>query len=406
VRANLLKIENARITHLSNLCDNADIQLFTTGMTRVYHLFILPIEHTVHTVHICNRKHKRIIPFHSSAMKEYQFEKVTFIPSPLTNGECIPKITIGDQEARDFQPEDMSRVMDYENMPPPPPDAPHGHLEFEMDDDATVSDDAPPKFPKRYFCLRGNFIFYYDMEDVDSSYNRYGAKFNAAPLGVIPLERTKVEFPQGGRRVFREHSKTEARSGYEMMIRHVPRAGAGLTNANDGDGTSVVGGGAGGGTATATGVKSGKRRAPAYLVCDSSGQRDLWKKAIEVRSEMFQKPTKLRAAGTNANVSKIARAEGGSRSPDHGAGNRKTSRRVGGEISVLAGVIETEEQKDIDEALEQFGSKTLFDDADWVNEYFESHDQVEGSEMCTKLERWQTSIKKGLRGGKSYFLDL
>lgn len=274
-----------------------------------------------------------------------------------------------------------------------------------MDDDATVSDDAPPKFPKRYFCLRGSFIFYYDLDDVDASSSSYGydggTKFKAAPLGVIPLERTKVEFPQGGRRVFREHAKTDARSGYEMMIRHVPRRDA---NDAGGDGASVVGSG------TVTGMKKEKRRAPAYLVCDSSGQRDKWKAAIELRNNFNNKPTKLRPTGTNAlNLPTSSRLEGySSKSPDGaGLGGRRggrssthppSPRRVGGEISVLAGVIEAGEQKDIDEALQQFGGKTLFDEARWVNEFFESREQTEGAEMCAQLERWQTSIKKGLRG--------
>lgn len=327
-------------------------------------------------------------------MIEYKEELVTFIPSPLNNGEFIPKIAIGKEDIRPFQADDMSRVLDYHFITEkPPPDTLHGHLELELDDDATVSDDAPPKFPKRYFCLRGNFIFYFDIENVDPSYDQYGAKFNSEPLGVIPLERTAVEFPPGGRRAFREHAKTEARNGYEMMIRHVPRAGQ---SSAEGDNSSVVGSGA------AQATKATKRRAPAYLVCESLGQRELWANAIRTRADLYQKPTKLRAAGTNA-----LNNSGGDVIPEHGVGNKKSRssasassspRRVGGEISVLAGVIESGEQKDIDEALQQFGSKTLFEEGGWVNEYFQSHDQFEGTELCLKLESWQTSIKKGLRG--------
>jgi hypothetical protein len=76
----------------------------------------------------------------------------------------------------------------------------------------------------------------------------------------------------------------------------------------------------------------------------------------------------------------------------------ETSRRVGGEISVLAGVLQKEEQKDIDEALQTFGTRTLFQEDVWVDDFFQRHSENEGADMCQKFERWQTSIKKGLRG--------
>jgi len=305
---------------------------------------------------------------------------------------------------------------------PPPPDAQHGHLEFEMDDDdMTIRDDAPPKFPKRYFCLRGSFIFYYDMKDVDNSYDKasfdrhdHAATFLGPPLGVIPVERTKVEFPPGGRRVFREHANTEARNGYEMMIRHVARA----ANINS-TSTSTIG------TGTqkqekensAGAASAAKRRAPAYLVMDSLGQREAWADAIRFRADVYKKDTKLRPAGTNpdelnmdANIhigagdkmgtdifDVLDPSKGGKKgisSPTRG----EASRRVGGEISVLAGIIEKEEQTDINEALQMFGTRTLFQEDIWVNDFFEQNDENEGADMCQKFERWQTSIKKGLRG--------
>jgi hypothetical protein len=326
--------------------------------------------------------------------KEYQFEKVTYEPSPQNNGEFLPHITIGESSHRAFHPSDMERVLDYDNMPePPPPDAPHGHLEFEMDDDAmTIRDDAPPKFPKRFFCLRGSFIFYYDGKDVDTNYDqatfdRHEAKFHDVPLGVIPLERTTVEFPPGGRRAFREHANTEARNGYEMMIRHVAR----VSHKEKDPATEAAGAAA----------VTAKRRAPAYLVMDSLGQRDAWADAIRFRADVYKKDTKLRPAGTAPDPPAGAKIGTGTLNSGTTGGKKGAappSRRVGGEISVLAGVIETEEQTDIDKALQTFGTKTLFQEEDWVNEFFENHNEHEGADICQQLERWQTSIKKGLRG--------
>lgn len=354
--------------------------------------------------------------------REYQFEKVTYEPSPQNNGEFLPQITIGESSHRPFHPSDMDRVLDYDNMPePPPPDSQHGHLEFEMDDDdMTIRDDAPPKFPKRYFCLRGSFIFYYDMKDVDSSnsYDKasfdrhdHSAKFLGPPSGVIPLERTTVEFPPGGRRVFREHANTEARNGYEMMIRHVARA---ANISSTGAGTGAVTGMQKQEKETSAGAASAaKRRAPAYLVMDSLGQREVWADAIRFRADVYKKDTKLRPAGTNPEelnnntgaddmmgtdiFDVLDSSKGGKKgisSPTRG----ETSRRVGGEISVLAGVLQKEEQKDIDEALQTFGTRTLFQEDVWVDDFFQRHSENEGADMCQKFERWQTSIKKGLRG--------
>ncbi len=345
--------------------------------------------------------------------KEYKFERVCYEPSRLNNGEFIPRVAIvtnkadndkpndgtSTEEYRDFRSDDMLRVLDFDNMPEPPPsDAVFGHLEFELDDDDTVTEDAPPKFPKRYFVLRGSYVFYFALEDVDgidksggTTQGRYqqqeAPKFKGSPLGVIPLERTLVEFPAGGRRCFREHAKTDARNGYEMMIRHMGRGGTGPTEAS--------------------GAVTTKRRAPAYVVCDTNGQRELWRKAIVNRADAHRKDTKLRPAGVtnipertqdiSGGESNIGRKFKGRGSPLRGD-TLSAERRVGGNISVLAGVIEAEEQKDIDEALEQFGNSAFFEEVDWVNKFFQNHDEYESLNTSRKLERWQTSIKKGLRG--------
>lgn len=357
------------------------------------------------------------------------YEKVTFAASPLNNGEFIPLVEFGSAgNTRPFVSSDMHRVLDFPNMPSPPPhSAPHGHLEFEMDDDdQTIRDDAPPKFPKRFFCLRGSFIFYFDLQDVVASsrdHRRHRQdlpEFLNAPIGVIPLERTTVEFPPGGRRVFREHANTEATQGYELMIRHAPARASTLTSATTAaaaaEGEHVAGG------TTPSSTKIAKRRAPAYLVMDSLGQRDAWAEAIRLRAEAYRKETKLRMTGDgsmddgtlDATTGKdgmmneyikgdtmdsaTATATATVRSYSPTSRNKFGSRPIGGDISLLAGVIEAEEQKDINEALKTFGVQTFFQEKYWINNFFQKHDEEEGKELCEKLERWQISIKKGLRG--------
>jgi hypothetical protein len=48
--------------------------------------------------------------------------------------------------------------------------------------------------------------------------------------------------------------------------------------------------------------------------------------------------------------------------------------------------------------LRTFGVQTFFQEKYWINNFFQKHDEEEGKELCEKLERWQISIKKGLRG--------
>lgn len=307
-------------------------------------------------------------------------QRVTFIPNPLNNGEYVPQIE-SDGRVIEFTGDHMEQVLDFENLPePPPPDAPHRHLEFEYDDNETMT----PQFPKRYFCLRGSFIFYFDMKDVDGNvYNHAGVKFLGLPKGVIPLERTVVEIPPGGRRVFREHSNTEARNGYEIMIRHVGRGGLSLLDSPGGNGDlSTV---------------TTKRRAPAYIVLDSLGQRDAWAKAIRTRADIHKRETVLRAAGvqsrSTAELDKDHAVAPGNPFAKNGKG-----RNIGGSISLLAGIIEQNEQRDIDNAIEEFGNNALFEESEWINDYFKSHDEKEASALTSKLEQWQSSIKKGLRG--------
>jgi len=357
-----------------------------------------------------------------------QYEKVTFAASPLNNGEFIPLVEVGGSattgnhdnhdNTRPFGASDLARILDFPNMPsPPPPSAPHGHLEFEMDDDdQTIRDDAPPKFPKRFFCLRGSFIFYFDLADValHDPRRRHGQElpeFLNGPIGVIPLERTTVEFPPGGRRVFREHANTDATQGYELMIRHVPaRSSSTLNNADHAGAEGEMG--------RSGGAKITKRRAPAYLVMDSLGQRDAWAEAIRIRAEAYRKETKLRSTGDGVSsimeggMMEIDGIEGGgggeivassrsrtrSKSSSPSRGGNVGLRSIGGDISLLAGIIEEKEQTDIKEALRTFGSQTFFHEKEWLHDYFKNHDEEEGRELCYKMERWQVSIKKGLRG--------
>ena len=175
-------------------------------------------------------------------------EHVVTAAHPTDAAQHIPRIHGGgttgssDDDVRPFRPDDMPRVLDYEGMPPPPEDCVMLHGEAAEENNNNNAN--LPEFPERVVVLRGAYLFYYDPDDVDDDDDGTNAhsddKYVGPPLGVIPLDRVVVEFPPGGRRVFREHAPTDARNGYEMLVRHrgeVGGAGGDNGDGNDSDGS-------------------------------------------------------------------------------------------------------------------------------------------------------------------------
>ena len=280
-------------------------------------------------------------------------------------------------------------------------------------------------FPRRHIAMRGGFIFYFDEKDMDESGGN-----GPLPLGVIPLGRCDVEFPPGGRRVFREHAHTDARSGYEMMIKHRGDEGEGAENS----------------------------RPLAFLVSESLGERHLWAAAIRTRSEVYRKDTKLRptSAGGGGGISNsgtgVARESGGTvhvtnpftddvssskpgrtpadpmtsgggtgvappvgrrklrRAPkptaqgmnrdDLAGADRKENKIVtvdGVEVNSSALGVSGEEADNVHAALKQFG-RGSFEKDKWVGLFFSAHNEFDAPNMCQTLEEWQNALKKGLSG--------
>ena len=322
----------------------------------------------------------------------FSFDQVTYIPSPLNNGECIPRIaTLQTNEdgtthrpstasssnndnanLRPFRTDDFARILDYDAVPTsPPPDTLLGHLELQLDQDGDEHEHELT-FPKRYCALRASYIFYFDREYVETHDGM--DVLTAPPLGCIPLERTMVEFPPGGRRCFREHAGTkEARQGYEILIRHSLRQDA----TQDGSSGKKI------------------RRAPAYLICESLGQREAWASAIRIRANLYRKPVELRATGEVVAGGSAAESRGSAiTSSVTGLGGGG----VGGQISVLAGLMHENEQRDVERVLTEFGNLTSFNETNYVNTLFETQYEYESPVQTSQLEQWQESIRKGLRG--------
>ncbi|KAL7540649.1 hypothetical protein ACHAWF_006744 [Thalassiosira exigua] len=308
------------------------------------------------------------------------------------------------EDVRPLRSPDVDRVLDFPNMPDPPPPCHAMHCEAPgsgIDDDADGGgggmDDAYDggvAFPKRSIKLAGGYVFL-------SRVKKEGSGERANPqqggkVACIPLRGCEVEFPPGGRRVFREHAHTGARRGYEMAIR-VKRG-------------------------------PGEEKVTCYIVLDSLGSREAWSRAIRSRHDVGNKPTVLRpggiagsrlqdaddalygdgGAGTRGGrggvapfPSTSARAAGPGHGPSHRAGRSQKSllrSSVAGPSSRSAtGAAEAGGNPDLDAAVERFGSSNFREDA-WVHDFLAKHPADDLAGECDRLDKWTVAIKDGLRG--------
>ena len=307
--------------------------------------------------------------------KEFVEERVAYIVDKEHVDRYTPRISVMktidragrakvEKSFRTFSTDDISRVLDFENVPDPPPDGPMMHGEGGLND---------MKFPKRHICLRGGYIFYFDLNDVSGTGQSHYVNYHGPPIGVIPLDKVKIEFPPGGRRVFREHAQSDARTGYELAILHLS--------------------------------KDETARPPAFIAADSLALRDKWANAIKARAEVeahtplraqlygqeetfATKPAEILKERENQKKDMLERSEQG--------GKRETRRK--GRRSSLDNGKDGNSGDDnlIGDALQEFG-KNNFQEKAWVDNYFETHNDIDADQKGRQLEQWQEAIKKGLK---------
>lgn len=210
--------------------------------------------------------------------------------------------------------------------------------------------------------------------------------YHGPPKGVIPLDKVKVEFPPGGRRVFREHAQTNARTGYELAILH-------------------------------TDINVERPRPPAFVVAESMTQRDKWAKAIMARSaiegftklragskfsaedpSLLTKPTELlqqsligknRAAGDADRMTL--------NSPMKESKHRSSTRKGKRVTRNVKSKGDGSEEITIQDVLKEFGKKT-YSEEKWISHYFENHSELDSASRCRLMEKQQEAIKRGLKG--------
>lgn len=320
--------------------------------------------------------------------KEFVEEKVAYVVDQAHPDKFNPRISISktvdrigrakvEKTFRPFETDDIARVLDFEQVPDPPPDGPMMHCEVEEMDLA---------FPSRHFCLRGGFLFYFDLSDASGTGQSHYITYHGPPMGVIPLDKVKIEFPPGGRRVFREHAHTNARNGYELVILHEP----------DDE------------------TKEG-RRPPAFVVAESLGNREKWASALRARAKMDQTTTMRAVAYTGdsslftkpqellkeANDNKAqSREEATSVAVQTPAGKEKKAKGRSNRRTSTTGKKDKEggdgDDNVIQEALQEFG-KNNFLEKNWIDSYFETHNDFDAPARCRQMEQWQQAIKSGLK---------
>ena len=325
-------------------------------------------------------------------------ERVSSAPHPDQPNNFIAQIHTtkksGVTGTRPFETTDMNRVLDFE-------DAGRivavGRDETVMIGDYEGDGTGQISFPIHHVVLRGGFIFCYDPDDVDNGNGGRYTTYEAPPARVIPLDHVDVQFPPGGRRVFREHAQTAAQTGYELIIQHVPTEGS----------------------------SEGGMRPPAFLVADSLGKRNKWKEAVMARTRL-NKPTLLRAGYTSAAAAAAAASEdpmSQQNKADRNAKMEESSRKdkmlsmvnepaasksnvaFGGRSharnreakSMEKKILEVSEDADLAAAVLEFGT-TEFSDKEWMNNFWLSHSEVQGADTCYQMEKWLQSMKKSLKG--------
>ena len=314
-------------------------------------------------------------------------EKVTFAADTSNAERFIPRVAVTksrmggtggtsgssyEKSFRPFEAVDMTRVLDFDDASERPSDT-----TMRVCEDAGIEG---LKFPVRHVTLRGGFLFYFDVEDVDDHASGHFVSYRAPPLGVVPLDKVDVTTPPGGRRVFREHSSTDAKNGYEFVLIHAPDAN---NNNNDDDEN-------GGGRGETT-------RPAAFFVAESLAQRERWIKALRGRTAITRE-TKLRpnASGRRNSVMEAGRPMlediGSTAVGRNQRGARPGQRRGNTQEEDME-----EDTEDIEVATQEFGVVEFSDD-EWISEFFCTNNDFEAGAKIDLLEQWQASIKRGLRG--------
>jgi hypothetical protein len=346
---------------------------------------------------------------------------VHFRPHEHHPNQFVPYIEVrkksGVKTTREFEGADMNRVLDptvEELLGGSSANHPANAIPTVRDEVMLVGDFEGDGtmgivFPERFVVLRGVYLFCFDPNQVDTS-NKYVTVFEAPPISVIPLHRTQVQFPPGGRRVFREHAHTAASTGYELIVQH---------NHHENENNNTT-------SQREDHPYDDEPRPPAFLVVDALSKRNKWAEAIQARTHIT-KPTLLRAGYTTATAtSNTERRQSTIQQPTESkkeetttSTTTKPSASLRASTKMMVGgsggpinnnkrlpdgrtleqkVLQVSEDGELAAAVLEFGASD-FNDVAWIERFFREHDAIEeADDYCRAMERWHAEMKKSLKG--------
>lgn len=306
--------------------------------------------------------------------KEFVDERVTYTVNSERLDHYIPRISVAktsgasgrvEKSFRPIEPSDMARILDFEGVSDPPPDGPMMHGEINGND---------MDFPSRHFCIRGGFLFFFDLNDVSGTGQSHYVEYHGAPIGVIPLDKVTISLPPGGRRVFREHAQTNARTGYEIAILH----GA----SSEGE----------------------VNRPPAFIAAKNLKLREQWANAIKARASV-ENHTKLRAVlayqgvddvGLSSKPQDLLKRSRNKQDPTAKGKDPKNRTRKQRTRTANADDQGDSNESLVQEALQDFG-KSAFNEKAFIDNYFEKYSEQDAEDECRRMAKRQAAIKKGLK---------
>lgn len=263
------------------------------------------------------------------ATAKTQMETISYTLTPSLS-ICSPNIN-QKTFSKPFRPQDLERVLDFDDIQSTPPA------------DSFLRVLIRDNFQEAYLRIRGGFILYKFQEQPEEY----------PPIACIPLERTLVEFPPGGRRAFKDHAAAAARQGYEFAIldgeQHIPE---------------------------------NLKRPRAYILAESNQQREEWAGAIRLRSELRNRDTKLRPKSEKEQETK-----------------RNLRKHAFDEENMDFDPAWKQEKKPefLDDATRIFG-RSDYKEESYVTDFYTENEELKCNEKVRELEKFHGSVKLGLRG--------
>lgn len=277
-------------------------------------------------------------------------------PSYTAQIQCTSAVNKDDVRTKPLLKEDLDRVSDFNYIAVPPPSTAK----------LRVCDLSKEEFVACDCRLRGGYIFYVK----ENSGIEITEEENVVGVPCIPLYQCTVEFPPGGRRMFREHVNFKGSKGYEFAIRAKQ------------DGTP--------------------EQTLAYIVGDKLSIREEWSNAIKHRSEVKRETqVRIMVASQKEKLKSASMMYGDSMADDEVQyfSSNSHSRRIALTQTVMNDSLQDKNQELLGNALKDFLSDNnkTFNEEDWVYSFFRDHDEFDSENTVALLESYLKEVRRSIR---------